>query len=278
MEYDERMAALDDITWPMPLAEVLEPMFDVYRERNPWVVEHPLSPKSVARDLWERAMDIGEYVRFYNLARSEGTVLRYLSDVYKTLVRTIPEDAKTDELVDLTEWLGELVRQVDSSLLDEWEELRNPSAPPASGAEDDSVERPPPALTNNRRAFTVLVRNAFFQRVEHIATRQWQELEALDGHDGWDARRWFDAVAPYFAEHGVLDIGPDARNPALLVVDERPREHPGCWAVQQILHDPADDHDWRIHGLVDLSASDEAGRAVVHITDVSSEPPSWGQT
>ena len=134
MEYEERMAELEKITHPKPLAELLEPMFDVYRERHPWVAEHPLAPKSVARDLCERAMDFGEYVRFYNLARSEGTVLRYLSDVYKTLLRTVPEDAKTDELVDLIEWLGELVRQVDSSLLDEWEALLDPSAEPASGS------------------------------------------------------------------------------------------------------------------------------------------------
>jgi len=274
MEYDERMAALDEITWPKPLADLLEPMFDVYRERHPWVAEHPLSPKSVARDLWERAMDFGDYVRHYQLARSEGTVLRYLTDVYKTLLRTIPEDRKTDELADLTEWLGELVRQVDSSLLDEWEELRNP-ADPSDGSPADSdaiVERPPPALTSNRRAFTVLVRNAMFQRVEHIGTRQWQELEALDGEDGWTAQRWFDALAPYFTEHGTLGTGADARNPALLLVDEHPADHPGHWAVRQILHDPADDHDWRIRALVDLAASDEEGRAVIHVLDVSPTP------
>ncbi|MEZ5321868.1 MAG: DUF3516 domain-containing protein [Microthrixaceae bacterium] len=268
IEYEDRMAALDEITWPQPLAELLEPMFAVYRERNPWVAEHPLSPKSVARDLWERAMDFGDYIRFYNLARSEGTVLRYLSDVYKALLRTIPEDAKTDGLIDFTEWLGELVRQVDSSLLDEWEELRNPSVSPAGGA--SPVDRPPPALTDNRRAFTILVRNALFQRVEFIGTRQWQRLEELDGDDGWDAQRWLNAMAPYFDEHDTIGIGSDARNHDLLLIDEHPVGHPGCWAVRQILHDPADDHDWRIHALVDLAASNEAGRAVVHITDVSS--------
>jgi superfamily II RNA helicase len=267
MEYEERMAALDDITWPKPLAELLEPMFDVYRERHPWVGEHPLSPKSVARDLWERAMDFGDYVRHYQLARSEGTVLRYLSDVYKALLRTIPEERKTDDLVDLTEWLGELVRQVDSSLLDEWEELRNPTAPADQG-DAPPLDRPPPALTSNRRAFTVLVRNALFQRVEHIGTRQWQELEALDGEDGWTAQRWFDVMAPYFEEHPSVGIGPDARNPALLLVDEHPIDHPGCWHVRQILHDPEDHHDWRISAVVDLAASDEAGRAVVRVLDV----------
>lgn len=273
MEYDERMAALDEITWPKPLADLLEPMFDVYRERHPWVAEHPLSPKSVARDLWERAMDFGDYVRHYQLARSEGMVLRYLTDVYKTLLRTIPEDRKTDELVDLTEWLGELVRQVDSSLLDEWEALRNPVDTDGDGVVDaPALDVAPPALTANRRAFTVLVRNALFQRVEHIGTRQWQELEALDGEDGWTAQRWFDALAPYFEEHGTLGIGADARNPALLLVDEQPADQPGHWQVRQILHDPDGDHDWRIHALVDLAASDDEGRAVVHVLDVSPDP------
>lgn len=268
MDYDERMAALDEITWPKPLAELLEPMFAVYRERNPWVDEHPLSPKSVARDLWERAMDFGDYIRFYNLARSEGTVLRYLSDVYKALVRTVPEDTKTEELIDLTEWLGELVRQVDSSLLDEWEELRNPSAEPGTRTDTPPIDQSPPALTANRRAFTILVRNAMFQRVEFLGTRQWNELEALDGEDGWSAQRWFDAIAPYFEEHPSIGIGSDARSPDLLLIDEHPLEHPGCWSVRQILHDPADDHDWAIVALVDLAASDDAGRAVVHIIDV----------
>ena len=267
MEYDERMAELENITHPQPLADLLEPMFEVYRHSHPWVAEHPLRPKSIARDLWERAMDFGDYVRFYELARSEGTVLRYLTDAYKTLMRTIPEDRKTDELIDITEWLGELVRQVDSSLLDEWEELRDPSAT-ATGTGPPPIDRPPPALTANRRAFTVLVRNAMFQRVEHIGTRQWQELEALDGDDGWPAQRWFDALAPYFEEHATIGIGADARNPALLVIDEAPPDQAGCWRVSQIVDDPERHHDWRITATVDLAASNEAGRAVVRITDV----------
>ena len=127
LEYEERMAELDLVTHPQPLAELLEPMFEVYRQSHPWVADHPLRPKSIARDLYERAMDFTDYVRFYELARSEGIVLRYLSDAYKTLVRTVPEQAKTEELIDITEWLGELVRQVDSSLLDEWEALTNPT-------------------------------------------------------------------------------------------------------------------------------------------------------
>jgi len=266
LEYEERMAELEKITHPQPLAELLWPMFDVYREGHPWVAEHPLRPKSVARDLYERAMDFGEYVRFYNLARAEGTVLRYLTDAYKTLLRTVPMDAKTDELWDIVEWLGELVRQVDSSLLDEWEALVDPSAAAAGPVPSAAlVDAPPPPVTANRRAFTVLVRNALFQRVEHIHNRQWQELELLDAEDGWTAERWFEAMAPYFEAYGSIGIGPDARNPALLLIDESP----DTWTVHQILHDPEDHHDWRITAEVDLRASDDAGSAVVHVRTVS---------
>ena len=261
MEYEERMAELEKISHPKPLVELLDPMFEVYRQSHPWVADFPLQPKSVARDLFERAMDFSDYVRFYNLARSEGTVLRYLTDAYKTLFRTIPEEAKTEELLDITEWLGELVRQVDSSLLDEWEELRNPADPLPTEAPLDT--RPPP-VTANRRAFLVLVRNALFQRVELIALRRWHELEILDGEDGWTGERYFAAMAPYFETYETIGIGADARNPSWLQIDEQPDR----WLVRQIIDDPDDDHAWSITAEVDLRASDEAGTAVVHITSV----------
>ena len=258
MEYEERMAELEKITHPKPLVELLDPMFEVYRQSHPWVADFPLRPKSVARDLYERAMDFSGYVRFYQLARSEGTVLRYLTDAYKTLLRTIPVEAKTEELWDLIEWLGELVRQVDSSLLDEWEELRSPADVSTEGPLDTA----PRPVTANRRAFMVLVRNALFQRVELIAHRRWHELDELDAEDGWTAERWFEALAPYFEEHDTLGIGPDARNPSWLQIGEKP----DTWSVRQVLDDPAGDHAWSITAEVDLRASDEAGTAVVHIT------------
>ncbi|MEZ5183028.1 MAG: DUF3516 domain-containing protein [Acidimicrobiales bacterium] len=274
MEYDERMAELESVTHPRPLAELLEPMFEVYRSRHPWVGEHPLRPKSVVRDLWERAMDFGSYVRHHQLARSEGLVLRYLSDAYKALDRTIPEDRKTDELVDLIEWLGELVRQVDSSLLDEWEALRSPTAEVVSGHEAPTrpVDDAPPPVTANRRAFTILVRNALFQRVELVAGRRWNELEELDADDGWDAQRWFDAMAPYWEEHPVVLVDGDARAAAMVVVDDDMAAHPGEWRVRQILHDPEAHHDWSISATVDLAASDVEGAAVVRVESVGPAP------
>ncbi|MCU1355928.1 MAG: box helicase, partial [Acidimicrobiales bacterium] len=208
MDYDQRMAELESATHPKPLAEILEPMFEVYGQSHPWVHDHPLRPKSVVRDLWERAMDFGDYVRHYELARVEGTVLRYLTDAYRTLVKTVPEESKTDELLDLTEWLGEIVRQTDSSLLAEWEQLRNPADVAAAAADNAAgIEPPPPPVTANRRAFTVLVRNALFQRVELAAAGQWGALADLDGDDGWTLERWYESIQPFVAEHGPGAIG-----------------------------------------------------------------------
>ena len=145
-------------------------------------------------------------------------------------------------------------------MLDEWAQLTHPTEPPA----EPPLDRPPPPVTANRRAFNVLVRNALFQRVEWAARRQWHELGELDGDDGWDGERWFAALAPYFDEHGAIGIDADARSPALLVVDEQGDR----WAVRQILDDPAGDHDWGISAEVDLGASDAAGTAAVRITAV----------
>jgi superfamily II RNA helicase len=260
IEYEARMDLLESVTYPKPLADLLETAFEAYRRGHPWVADHQLSPKSVVRDMYERAMTFVEYVGYYGLARSEGLVLRYLADAYQALRRTVPEDAKTDELMDIIEWLGELVRQVDSSLLDEWEKLRDPEQEVTSTPADDRT----PAVTANLRAFKVLVRNALFRRVELAALRRYDELGALAAGDGWDADRWAEALDGYFAEHDEIGIGPDARGPARLIIDQGPDR----WQVRQIFDDPAGDHDWGISADIDLAASDEAGTAVVQVTAV----------
>jgi superfamily II RNA helicase len=261
IEYEARLELLDDVTYPKPLAELLDAAYEMYRQGHPWVADHELAPKSVARDMYERAMTFTEYVGFYGLSRSEGLVLRYLADAYKALRQTVPDEAKTEELIDLIEWLGELVRQVDSSLLDEWERLRNPDDSPDAVAVPD--ERPP-AVTTNVRAFRVLVRNALFRRVELAGLRRYDELGALDAEAGWDADAWADAMEAYYAEHADLGTGPEARGPRMLLIDTQP----GRWVVRQIFDDPAGDHDWGIGAEVDLAASDEAGAAVVQVTGV----------
>jgi hypothetical protein len=259
VEYEERMELLESVTYPRPLADLLGAAYDMYRRGHPWVADHEVRPKSVARDMYERAMTFTEYVGFYGLARSEGLVLRYLADAFRALRQTVPEEARTEELADLIEWLGELVRQVDSSLIDEWERLRNPAEVSAA-----VLDERPPAVTGNERAFRVLVRNALFRRVELAALRRYEELGDLDASSGWDADAWADALEPYFDEHTDIGTGGDARGPALLIIDKQP----GQWVVRQILDDPAGDHDWGISARIDLDASDEAGTAVIEVTEV----------
>ncbi|WP_282784148.1 MULTISPECIES: DEAD/DEAH box helicase [unclassified Nocardia] len=259
IEYEERMELLEEVTWPKPLADLIEPAFETYKGGHPWVSEFEPSPKSVVREMIERSMTFAELVSTYELARSEGVVLRYLADAYRALRRTVPEQARTEELDDITEWLGELVRQVDSSLLDEWEQLTNP------GAESDTEEvafgaealRP---ISANERSFRVLVRNAMFRRVEMAALRRWDALDELG--DGLD---WEGELAPYYDEYGEIGIGPNARGPKLFQIEQRP----GFWHVRQVLDDPSGDHGWAVAAVVDLAESDAAGEVVFDEVTVS---------
>jgi len=262
VEYEQRMALLEDIRHPRPLEELLGAALETYRRGHPWVADARLSPKSVVREMYERSMTFVEYVGHYGLARSEGLVLRYLADTYRALRQSVPDEAKTEELADVVEWLGELVRQTDSSLLDEWEKL-------AAGA-DGAVTGPaaldtgPEAVSSNLRAFRVLVRNAMFRRVELAAARRWDQLDELDREAGWDADAWREALEPYFADHDEIGTGPDARGPDLVTIVQEP----GRWVVRQVLDDPAGDRDWAICAEIDLAASDERGEAVVWVTAV----------
>ncbi|MGN7782349.1 DEAD/DEAH box helicase [Mycolicibacterium sp. 22603] len=264
IEYDERIELLDEISYPKPLAELLEHTFAVYVQTNPWAADGVLSPKSVVREMWEKAMTFREYVSQYGLTRSEGAVLRYLSDAFKALRSGVPTAARTEEVIDIVEWLGELVRQVDSSLLDEWEQLTSPELP-----HDVPVTVParPRPLTGNDRAFTAMVRNALFRRVELFARRRWAELGELDAGSGWNAERWAEAGAEYFDEHDDIGIGPDARGPAMVIIDRQP----GRWEVRQIIDDPAREHDWAIVAEIDLAASDEEGAAVIRLIGVGAD-------
>ncbi len=264
VEYEERMERLMDISYPKPMEELLFHAYGVYRRSHPWVGDHPLSPKSVVRDMYERAMTFSEFVSNYELARTEGIVLRYLAGAYKALEHTVPEDLKSEDFQDITAWLGELVRQVDSSLLDEWEQLANPAEEDAEEAQERADQVKP--VTANARAFRVLVRNALFRRVELAAWDRTAELGALDGDAGWDAERWARAMDAYWDEYDELGTGPDARGPKLLSIEERPED--SLWRVRQTFADPAGDHDWGITAEVDLTASDTEGRAVLQVVDV----------
>ena len=260
IEYDQRMELLEQVTWPKPLEELLDAAFEQYSSTQPWIGDFVLSPKSVVRDMYERAMTFADFTGFYQLAPREGLVLRYLSDAYRAARQTIPDEAKTEELLDVIEWLGELVRQVDSSLLDEWEAMINPSADPTAPV----VPPAPPSILANPRAFRVLVRNEMFRRVQLAALENWESLGELDAASGFAADAWAEAMDAYFDEHDTLGTGGDARGPAMIVITEGAQQ----WTIRQIFDDPAGDHDWGITATIDLAESADQGLAVVRVTSV----------
>ncbi|MFC4632203.1 DEAD/DEAH box helicase [Promicromonospora alba] len=285
LEYEERMELLEEVTWPKPLADLLEPAFQAYRRTNPWVADAELSPKSVVRDMVEKAMTFAEIVSVYGLERTEGVVLRYLADAFRAVRQVVPDEHRTEEVQEIIEWLGELVRGVDSSLLDEWERLANPVDDDADLVTDGELadagaEAPARPVTGNPRAFRRLVRNAMFRRVELIARESYGALAALGG--GWDADAWADALDPLFEEQGddAVGFGPEARSGALLTILEPGAELPGSadgdavrveagtWWVRQVLDDADSNRDWAFTALVDLAASDEAGEVVLTVLGV----------
>ena len=241
MEYDERMAALEEISWPKPLEELLSPAFSVYARSNPWVGDLELSPKSVIREMIENAMTFTELISRYDVGRSEGVILRYLSDAYRMMRQVIPEEIMTEELESMISWLADLIRSVDSSLLDEWEAMMNgeelveaeggPSAVGAErafGADESGVV----AFTANRHAFRNAVRRALFNFVELMSRDDVDGLERASAQaadtDGlfaeaapWTGDDWDHALERYWAEHDWIDINQGARSQALCTLEEQ---------------------------------------------------------
>lgn len=255
-DYEERMAALEDVTHPKPLNDLLEHAFETFASSHPWIRESPVSPKSVVNDIWDRAMTFGEYVAHYKVQRSEGLVLRYLSDAYRALRQTVPEAKRTEDLIDRIEWLGEIVRMTDSSLLDEWESLANPTEQVVAA----TAVAPLRPLTGNRRAFRVLVRNAMFRRVELAADDDVDGLAALG--DDLDPDAWDAALGDYWDDYEEIGTDAAARGPALFVIEG---EETRSWRVRQIISDPDGNHDWSMLARVDLDASDESGELALRV-------------
>ena len=271
VEYNERMYELDQVTYPQPLTELIEQAYTTYQQSAPWVARFEPHPKSVVRDMYERAMGFNDFVQYYALERGEGVLLRYLSDAYKALRQTVPESAVNDDLAEIIEWLGELVRQTDSSLVDEWEKLaagEDAASLAADRAAAEIKDDTPPAVTKNVRAFRVMVRNALFRRVELFADERENILGELDEASGWDADAWADAMDDYFDAYDDIYTDAEARSPKLVQIDDNVREHPGVWKVQQTFADPEDNFDWGIRAEVNLAASDDAGYPVLKILSV----------
>ena len=257
IDYDERMERLQEVTYPKPLEEVLEPAFEQYCEQVPWARDFALSPKSVLRDMVETASDFKEYVGRYNVARSEGLLLRYLSEAFRALDRTVPIEKRDERLRDIIAWLGLVVRTVDSSLVDEW-------AAAGEGSSEGLDAAPPAAdeVVRDRRGLTLLVRNALFARVRLAAHEAVDELGKLDAEWGWRAPVWQRALDRFFEEHEEILLDADARSSTYFLVDEKDERSAHVWHVRQIIRDSDDERDFGIWGDVDLDATQDEGAVV----------------
>lgn len=254
VDYEERLDRIAEVTYPRPLRDLLFAAFNKYCESVPWARDYYVRPKSVLRDMLESAADFKGYIQKLGIMRYEGALLRYLSEAYRALDRTLPIDKRSEEMEDIIAWLGLVVRSVDSSLVDEWEQ---------AGQELDAC--PPEAkeaVVHDRRGLTVLVRNALFRRVRLAASDDSEALGEADTENGYPAYKWRAALDEYYDAHEDVLLDADARSMAFLSIDESDEESQHVWHVQQTFSDPEGDHDFAIRADIDLDATQEGDGVV----------------
>jgi len=276
IEYDERMEELEKLEYPKPNREFVYSTFNAFADKHPWVGQENIRPKSIAREMFESFRSFSDYIRDYDLQRAEGLLLRHLNSVYKVLAQTVPDRAKTEPVQEMELYLGTMIRQVDSSLLDEWEKMRDPSY---QRAETKEV-RPPGAeeaakdITRDTKAFTALIRNRIFSFLRGLENSDFEQaltyLSSTEDPEGqpWTAARLKQAVDAFQADHERICLDPEARNSRHTYVT--PSEDKLTWRVQQMLVDPEGHNDWVAEFSVDLQASREDAEPVLRLRRVGS--------
>ena len=257
VEYEERMIELDKLEHPKPNLEFLNESFAAFEQQHPWVSREVLKPKSIAREMLESLQSFSGYIKEYGLSRSEGLLLRYLSEVYKTLIQSIPELARTPELEELIETLGTLVRGVDSSLLDEWERLKNPAF---VSAFTEEIEIPREDITTNTRVFTALIRNLMFSMLRALQNRDYEtilDLAEIGSFSGGTAEIER-AIRPLFEGDGAIQLDAQGRNPSHTVILRGEQ----FWEISQLILISGEISEYAIRGRIDLARSAAERRPV----------------
>jgi superfamily II RNA helicase len=276
IEYDERIEELDKLEYPKPNREFIYSTFNAFADKHPWVGQENIRPKSIAREMFESFRSFSDYIRDYELQRAEGVLLRHLNSVYKVLGQTVPDTAKDDAVREMELYLGTMIRQIDSSLLDEWEKLRDPSYQRAEtkelrppGAEEAAAD-----VTRDTKAFTAAIRNRVFAFLRGLVNRDFEQalanLSSPQDPDGalWTAERLQQARDAYHAEHERICLDPNARNIRHTYVI--PAEDKRSWRVQQMLVDPEEHNDWVAEFEADLARSRETAEPVLRLVRIES--------
>jgi len=276
VEYDERMEELEKLEHPKPNREFIYSTFNAFADKHPWVGQENIRPKSIAREMFESFRSFSDYIRDYELQRAEGILLRHLNSVYKVLAQTVPDSVKTDAIREMELYLGTMIRQVDSSLLDEWEKMRDPNYQ----REETKEVRPPGAeesaadITRDVRAFTAAVRNRIFSFIRCLVNADFDQalenLSRIEDPEGqpWTAERLKRILDEYYVEHEHICLDPNARNLRHTYVIRSADNR--AWRVQQMLIDPEENNDWVIEFEVDLVESRAQGGPVLRLQRIGS--------
>ncbi len=297
IEYDKRIEELEKLEYPKPNREFIYSTFNAFAAKHPWVGRENIRPKSIAREMFETFRSFADYIRDYELQRAEGILLRHLNRVYKVLTQNVPDAAKNDQVREMELYLGSMIRQVDSSLLDEWEKMRDPNFQRAEtkevrppGAEEAALD-----VTRDAKAFTAAIRNRIFAFLRGLVIADYEAaLESLSegrvtrspnsvpqsqgladlvlpvdsGGQPWTAERLHSMVEAYHVEHDHICLDPNARNARHTYVV--PSEDKKTWRVQQMLVDPEEDNDWVAEFEVDLAQSRALGEPFLRLRRIGS--------
>jgi len=257
VEYNERMEELEKLEYPKPKREFVYTTFNLFAERHPWVGQENIRPKSIVREMFEEFRTFADYIKDYELQRSEGLLLRHISSVHKVMAQTVPDAAKTEQAREMELYLQQMIRQVDSSLIEEWERMRDPNYQPVS---EKKEVRPPGAeeadrdVTRDTKTFTAAIRNKVFTFLRACVNGDYElALETLSEKEAWDAKALAERIDAYFHEYPRLRLDPEARNIRHTYI--KPSEDKQTWLIQQMLIDPENHNDWVAEFEVDIPRS-----------------------
>lgn len=266
VEYEERMAELERVTYPKPNAEFIYGTFNEYARKHPWLDEDNIRPKAVARDMYEDYASFSEYVKRYGLPGSEGVLLRYLSEVYRTLVQSVPAKYYSDELTDIVSFLRATLQRVDNTLVQEWESMLLGPEPSV----DTEQPRAGFDLVHDEKAVRACIRADLHLLVKALSERDYAEAVSLvqsDPEDPWTEERFERALAPFYAEHERIVFGPEARRSDKTVISSLPDQR---YRVQQILVDDAQDNNWYLEGEVAASVPTTRDEPLLRLREIRS--------
>jgi len=258
--YEERMDKLDAIEHPKPLREFLYDSFNAFAAEHPWVDDENVRPKSIAREMFERYDSFADYVKHYGLQRSEGLLLRHLSQTWKVLSQTVPQELKTEEVIELEVYFRELIRGIDSSLLEEWERLQDPDFVAEAGT-DKPVRPGFSDITQPRVEFERLIRFAVHAVLQDAMARDWEAIAERLQTEIREVSLAFDA---YVDARGWFRLDPEGRAAKQTHIDPAG----DVWRVTQMMIDVEERNDWALELEVDVPASRESGTVVLQWSDL----------